>query len=115
MSTAFKLPEGIELVQTAEGTPKEYSGPRSFGEKKTIIIDRKYEVRRGDEVLGYIEYKMATREQRTPGKMYVNRRWQSPAWFDRANDGSANYWRSYESTSKTQAIRNILRAHGIDS
>lgn len=91
---------------TKEGRPIEHRGPRAF-EARTIKIDREWEVSIDGEVIGYVVYRMLTREQRTPGRRYVNRRWQSPGWEYREN----SYWRGFEAYSKKDAIERLVRGH----
>jgi hypothetical protein len=86
------------------GRAIEFSGKRSWGEKRRINIDRIWEVTIDGEVIGYVHYRLLTREQRTPGKRYVNSRWQSPGWTRSAT----KYGRSIEAYSKKDAIERLV-------
>lgn len=62
---------------TEPGEPYEHRGRYS---KRTVQINRRWIVQADGETIGFIRYTLITHERRTPGKMYVNSRWQSPGW-----------------------------------
>ncbi len=101
----------VELVN--EGHPVEYKGKRSWGHARTIKVDRVWHVLYDGEVIGSIVYRMFTREQRTPGKMYVNSRWQSPGWGYRSGEARSAYdfHRPLEAFTKKDAVESIVRDH----
>lgn len=76
--------------------------------RRTVTIDREWEVILDGEVIGWIQYRLLTREQRTPGRMYVNRRWQTPGWEYRTR---SRWSRGLEVSSKKNAIERIIRDH----
>ncbi|WNM68257.1 hypothetical protein SEA_JDAWG_49 [Microbacterium phage JDawG] len=98
----------VKLVQTHAGREVEYSGRRSY-DKKMITVGKAWDVLLGDEVIGTIEYRMFTREDRTPGRMYVNSRWESPGWG--YTEGARHTGRQWEARSKKDALERIVRAH----
>lgn len=99
----------VKLVQTHAGREVEYSGKRSHGDKKKIIVGKAWDVLLGDEVIGTLEYRMFTREDRTPGRMYVNSRWESPGWG--YTEGARHTGPQWEARSKKDALERIVRAH----
>lgn len=104
--TNKRLDDRYELVLVNEGEQILYRGRRR-GTPRNIRVDRVWEVRDGERVVGSITYDLITREQRTPGKMYVNSRWQSPGW--RWNMGPRKWGYRSEAYSQTHAIENIIR------
>lgn len=49
---------------------------------------------------GRVETYMATMEQRSPGKRYVNRRWQSERWCARRAGTYRWWWHAWETPGK---------------
>lgn len=92
----------VAVEHVREGTPTTY-GSR-HGQKTTKIGDR-WHVKHNGKVIGIIERDLVTREQKTPGRMYVNSRWKSPGW--RYGIGEPNYLRQ-EAYSKKDAIERIM-------
>lgn len=104
------------VTQTQEGHEIEFSGKRSWGDKRTIKIDRLWVVEIDGQIIGHIRYRLLTREQRTPGRRYVNSRWQSPGWeYQESSEpytsiySGKSYWG--EATSKKQAVENLVWQH----
>lgn len=62
------------------------------------------------EVVGTVERAMLTRERRTPGRRYVNARWQSPGWRYRRGIGWA---RGFECSSRRDGVEQLLRDSGL--
>jgi hypothetical protein len=113
MSTQSKdLPEGVTLVLTNEGKPLEQKN--RWGETKTIQINRVWEVRRGEEVLGTIDYRMVTKERKAKGQRYVLARWSVPGWSYRVRGKENQPWgASYgDARSRRNALLWILSDHG---
>lgn len=52
----------------------------------------------GDREIGYVEKAMQTFENRTPGRVWVNYRWESPRW--KVHLDGESYSRSYYETRK---------------
>ena len=100
-------PQAPVVTQVREGEAIEFSGKRSWGQKRTITVGRMWEVSLGGEVIGYIHYRLLTREQRTPGKRYVNSRWRSPGW----TTSDTMHGRNVEAYSKKDAIERLVRQH----
>lgn len=92
----------LELIEPGERI--KYRGKR--GAEREVTINRKWRIELDGEVLGFVEYRMATREQRTPGRMYVNSRWRTPAWF--YIPGPDAWRRGYETFSKKYAVERIV-------
>ena len=81
----------------------------SFGHSRTVMVNRVYELSYEGEVIGYAQRRLVTREQRTPGRRYVNRRWESPAWL--ACDGPGRYERGFEKSSRKDVAYSLLFDH----
>lgn len=96
----------VKLVVVHEGRKVEYQG-RGYSAKKQITIGKVWDVLLDDEVIGQIEYRMFTRENRTPGRMYVNSRWESPGWGYSTGSG---FGRQFEASSKKDALERIVKA-----
>jgi hypothetical protein len=94
------------LVQTSEGYAKEIKS--KYGQKRTVKIDRKWNVFEGEELIGTISYGMITRERKSPGKMYVNARWQSPGWTYREATHVGLPSRSVEGSSKKNCVDRLM-------
>lgn len=78
---------------------------RKHGRRQETVL-RVYDVYHGDTHIGTVGLDMATFEQRTPGRMWVNKRWCSPRWFSITPD---EHWgRPYHETRK--AALNALLA-----
>lgn len=99
--------EPYELVLVSIGRDHEYPMPR--GGKRTVKIDRVWHVMLGMEIIGTVRYEMVTHEQRTPGRRYVNKRWQVPAY--RWSMGDKRYGRALEADSRKWAVDSIIRDH----
>jgi uncharacterized protein YqjF (DUF2071 family) len=94
----------MEIIQTSAGTKREIKS--RYGEKRNVTINREYRVEDGaGNFLGKIRYVMVTHERRTPGKRYVNARWQSPGWQFQTASGRGVYWR--DSDTKKWALEMI--------
>ena len=50
---------------------------------------RRYEITRGGLVLGYVYRSTERVERRSPGRRYVNARWERPCWHVEGDDGRA--------------------------
>lgn len=101
-----------ELVLVSEGTEVEYRGRRAQRIKRAKV-DRVWHVVVDGEVIGSIAYVMLTRELRTPGRMYVNARWESPGWkyaakvYNSAREG-LGFARGIEAYSRADAVKRLL-------
>lgn len=73
----------VVLLLVDEGRPVEYVTARSG--RRTVQIDRRWEVLRGGRRIGEVRYEMRTRETRSKGRTYVNSRWWSPGWIGRSS------------------------------
>lgn len=78
---------------------------RRRGNARTVTIDRVYEVTLDGAVFGYVGYAMRTREHRTPGRRYVNSRWQSPGWAY----GPSKSWQSIGADSLKNGVERLVR------
>ncbi len=86
-----------------------HSGRRSR-EAKDITLTT-YDVLLDGEPIGQVERAMLTREQRTPGRRYVNARWSSPGWRYR---GPSRSWGGFEVLSRREGILQLLHDAGIE-
>lgn len=91
----------IELIQTRAGEPIEIKNRR--GEKRKVTINREWRVVADGEPIGYVCYRMLTRERRGNGMRYVSARWQSPGWV--YSDDGLGPW--IEVTSRKEAIERL--------
>ncbi|MFC4244330.1 hypothetical protein ACFOYW_13200 [Gryllotalpicola reticulitermitis] len=92
------------LVQIEDGSELEIRN--RYGERRTVRVGREWELRVGDEVVGHISYAMLTRERRSPGKRYVNARWQSPGW--RYRESGDHHW--LERPSRKECVESLMWA-----
>lgn len=67
----------------------------------------------GEAPIGTVELTMVTFEQRTPGRMYVNRRWQSPRWQAQLPIGVGRYSRSHYET-KALALESLVWSYNAE-
>ncbi|HEX8321603.1 hypothetical protein [Longimicrobium sp.] len=88
----------VELVLTST---------RDAVHKREPIKLPRYQVRLDGETIGTVERALLTRERRTPGRRYVNSRWESPGWRY-ARTGS----RSLECTSRRSGVVEVLHDFG---
>lgn len=100
----------IQVLEDRPGEKIVHTGRRSR-RKRTITVNRVLKVTYDGKVIGTICYKLLTREQRTPGRTYVNARWQSPGWAYSYRDESGHYFSGLEAYSKTDAIEKIVSHH----
>lgn len=91
--------EGCRLVLLDGGFTSSYRGKP--------FTARTWAVLHGDDerIIGYIAHDLLTRERRTPGRCYVNARWQSPGWTYRTSRNSY----AFETSSRVEAVRALLR------
>jgi hypothetical protein len=66
-----------------------------------------YRVEVDGVVIGYVYRQQFTRERRTPGRRYVNRRWQSPGWTFTVREGEFGRW---EVSNRAEGVRRLLDA-----
>lgn len=88
----------VEIDQVKEGEHVTHRG-------KTIIVGQEFDVYLLGTFIGKVRRSMATRERRTPGRTYVNARWQSPAW-QRARPDVYPTW--LENDSRASCIRSLI-------
>lgn len=76
------------FVQTNKGAERVWQRSRVRG--TTPVKLKEYDVfliENGDRVkIGKVGQLLKTFEQRTPGRTYVNKRWQSPRWYSALED-----------------------------
>lgn len=109
---AEKIPEGVTVVLVESGRQIDYKGPRYS--RRKVTIDRLWHVIFEGEVIGGIRYVMMTHEQRTPGRMYVNKRWESPGWSFMTGKPTGLHdlkFSHYSPYSKTNAVIRIFNDH----
>lgn len=71
-------------------------------------IGQAFEVSWNGSVIGTVERRMLTRERKTPGRRYVNARWESPGWV-RHHGTSSWSGRGLECSTKREGIESLLR------
>lgn len=92
-----------ELILEDEGKLKRV-GRRKDREAR---VGRVFRVEMGGEVIGRVSYEMITRERRTPGRTYVNARWESPGWVYRP--GPETFARRFECFSRKDGAQRLIR------
>lgn len=93
----------VLLTLVREGHPAEVGRARR---REVVTAGRVWEVRLGEEVIGYVHHKVIDREQRSPGSRLVNSRWQALVWLASDSMHSAPKWR--EATSRRMAVEKLL-------
>lgn len=79
------------------------------GLKREVTL-RRFDVLMDGQKIGEVERAMLPREQRTPGRVYVNARWTSPGWQYRELTG-----RALECYSRRDGIERLVRQQpGMD-
>lgn len=91
----------IEVIQTSKGEKLTYSGKNG---KKEAVIGAAFTVYIDGVVIGHVVRELQTRESRTRGRIYVNRRWESPAWVRYSSRGG----HGFEEYSKADAVRRAV-------
>ena len=93
----------LELVKVADARTASYKGKEIDLPAWDVVLD--------GEVIGRVRKAMITRERRSPGKRYVNARWQSPGWrYYRPGMVSSN---GLECQSRTHGVERILGDAGL--
>lgn len=93
-------------VHAVELTLVEPGEPRRVGrDRRTVTVGRVWEVRDDGRLIGYVKYDMITRERRTPGRTYVNARWESPGWLR-----SESRFGGLEKRSRREAVESLVWA-----
>lgn len=95
-------------MATRRVTLKIIGEPTIVGRKlKDDVRLSKFEVLLDGLPIGIVERVMLTRERRTPGRRYVNARWQSPGW--RYRPGATPYgWGGREVPSRREGVERLL-------
>lgn len=105
----------FEFVQTNKGTEKVWKRRRL---RRTDDVRLKEyavftEINGVRTCIGKVGQLLTTFEQRTPGRQYVNRRWQSPRWYWAAGDEHlASFRQVYSETRKEATERLVYHAMG---
>lgn len=71
-------------------------------------LGQAFEVSWNGNVIGAVERRMLTRERKTPGRRYVNARWESPGWVRQCGT-SPHSGRGLECSTKREGIESLLR------
>lgn len=104
----------LEFIQTNKGDEREWQRNKS----SRVVRFKDYDVFAtlgGQRIkLGRVYQRLATMEQRTPGKRYVNRRWESPRWFYAVEGGDNRYSHRLTHETRQEAARR-LREHFPDA
>lgn len=98
-------PKDVKIVLRETGRTVRHGKRRR---QETTLKD--YNVLAPDgSIIGVVMLKMQTFEQKTPGRVYVNSRWESPRWFRALGDspyGGGRYWSYFE--TRKQAVEALL-------
>ena len=70
-----------------------------------------YEVRLDGTPIGGVARQMITRERRTPGRRYVNARWQSPGWTYSKRSG--RYAGGFQCSGRRDGVERLLGDAGV--
>lgn len=95
----------VTLVRTDDGRKHTVFGRR---DRKEVTLPA-YDVYLDGVPIGSVARAKVTREQRTPGRRYVNARWQGVAWRISGIDALS---RSREVYSRTDGIRSLIEQYG---
>lgn len=98
----------VRLVLVPESAQQKV---RTGKRRSREVLLLRYDVMLGDKRLGEVGRRMTTFEQKTPGRMYVNRRWTSPRWFFEMPD--LRYIRAVFDTRK-EALESLLWQYNHD-
>lgn len=102
---ALKKPETIQLEDHEVVVTQVSEGEVVTHNKKNVRIGQTFEVTLDGKVLGRVSRHLVTRERRTPGRRYVNARWQSPGWVNQI--GTEGHW--FECRTKREGIEGLFR------
>ena len=94
-----------ELHQIEQGRPIERRS--RYGESRSVVIDRVWEVWIDGVLAGFTRYVLITRERGSKHNRYVTSRWQSPGWQWRSVDGGG--WFESVPSSRAECVRRIER------
>lgn len=83
-----------------------------YGSRRTVKL-KAYDVFAPDgDLIGVVYQDMHTFERRTPGRVYVNSRWQSPRWFQYLGTDRYGYGhRRLDHETRKWALEDLLRAY----
>lgn len=98
------------LTLTKDGRTESYRTKRT-GERKSVRVGREWSVHIDGVLIGHIRYEMLTREQKTPGRTYVNSRWHSPGWQYRSTGLS---WFEPVPSTRKAAVERLVRIWTLD-
>jgi hypothetical protein len=102
--TSEQIAARATLIKTAEG--RAVTVGRRAATKRVVTVGREWRVEVDGVHVGDISYDMVTRERRTPGRTYVNARWESPGWRHR-DPGDFARW--FEGHGKADCIERLVR------
>jgi hypothetical protein len=88
-------------------TPSDARTVRFGQRRRQEKVLKEYEIVVDGVVVATVCQRMETFEQRTPGRMYVNRRWETPRWFVDV-PGERTRYRGGDETRK-YAVERYLR------
>lgn len=99
-----KLPQGVTLRE------HETSGQDVFRRGKPGEIRMKrYHVLLDGVVIGEVYQDRTTFERKTPGRVYVNARWENVRWHARRSPVGRSYYTYYE--TRLDAVLSLVGAH----
>lgn len=96
----YPTPPGVELVDVTS----EREAYETFRGKRL----KRYNVFKDGVLLGVVEQDKATMERQTPGRRYVDARWESVRWYARHDAMTVSRRNSYYE-SRGAAIHALLR------
>lgn len=92
----------IEVLLASPGREVTYTGRNG---PETALLERVFEVRLDGKEIGTITHTLVNRAHYTPKRMYVTKRWNSPAWVPQGiRTGSPDY------PSRVKAVRALVDA-----
>ena len=96
------MTEEAALTLVNEGRPVEIGRP---GRRRTVKVGRTWRVDLAGECIGFLHYRMITRERRTGQRVYVDARWESPGWMVSRTE----HERGVEQYSRKDAVAFLVR------
>jgi hypothetical protein len=98
----------VEFVQTNFNSEQKWRRKPSADVLKLAHYDVFIEVDGRRVCIGGVKRELATFEQRTPGRVYVNKRWESPRWYPYVLGHTGR--RPFYCETRKEAAERLLRA-----
>lgn len=98
--------DDVKLVRKVQ--PEREVQVGRYSRRRTVKL-KAYEVYAPDGALiGVVYQDMQTFERKTPGRTYVNSRWQSPRWFQHLGDDRYGSGRRVDHETRKWALEDLL-------